>query len=301
MAEPTTLPELQKQLQGLRTLGIEAMQAEVVRAPPPQYFYHYSRMSTVEEILRSRCIWATEISFLNDTTELHHARNLMRAALAKQQPPLIVGQDYWLTKLKLLERIPHILAFITAFSTEDDRLSQWRAYADDGAGVAMGFDLAFASPPTVEGFGQAVVRPCIYSDSEENLIDCVVRPQVEAVRAYVARAGDGGDQQSRSMLLTSLLETITELGLTLKNPGFYEEHEWRLVASCSRHDVPDAVQFRNTPFGPAPFVRIPIEPARLKRLGLGPKVSPAAERSLALMLRRYGSDANIYRARVTYR
>ena len=33
----------------------------------------------------------------------------------------------------------HILPFICCFSADGDVLSQWRAYADDGVGVAIGF------------------------------------------------------------------------------------------------------------------------------------------------------------------
>ena len=105
---------------------------------------------------------------------------------------------------------------------------------------------------------------------------------------------------------SSVLITVNELGMALKNPGFIEEGEWRIVAMPVRSgtEIPDAVEFRNTRFGPAPYVQIRLAesgPPALREVVLGPRVEHVAERSIKLMLRRYGCNATVRRSKVSYR
>ena len=176
--------------------------------------------------------------------------------------------------------------FLASFSTDDDSLSQWRAYADNGAGVALGFDLSnIPKEPIGDGLSHAGLVKCEYrlNTQREAIISCL-EPQM----ALAARYGHAFVQREVAIAAAgSALVTVNELGMALKNPGFKEEKEWRLVAMAARNEpVPEALSFRNTDFGPAPYVPIKLGTAGLDRLRdvvLGPRVDPIAERSVRLV------------------
>jgi hypothetical protein len=302
--KPMTPEGLQQLLYARLTEGIARVTMQQRKELPP-VVYHYSRSSTVENILRGRCIWATEGNFVNDTTELHHARNLICDFWDRQNKfPASQNLVSWVgSSLRQGRDKPVGLSFIASFSAEPDRLSQWRAYADDGAGVALGFDLsalASASATLATGLSVPEVRPCVYDDHDQ-VMDLVVLSQIKATSQYIGRGGHGGEHQAFTVLQKALLGTTDILGLVLKNPGFHEESEWRAVAWGNNSPVSPAVKFRDSRFGPAPYVEIPLEPLQLKRLGLGPRTDRVAERSFRIMLDRYGCDAEIYHSAVSYR
>lgn len=295
--------QLEARLDDLRNAAIK--QIEVTNsAPLPPVVYHYGRASTANLVLKNRCIWATDGRFLNDTTELRHASELICDFVAAHPSHLSPWFDGSIIDALRQDREDPPATFIASFSSDGDLLSQWRGYAEDGAGVALGFDLSLqASPSAAElgpGLSAPVVRPCIYTNYTE-ILEIVVRPQLEAVDQYLAGGGQGGPHRALQCLQKTLLITANLLGLVLKNPGFREENEWRILALSQSARVPRAVNFRDTRFGPAPYIEIPVLPAQLKRLGLGPRIDPAAERSFRMMLQRYECDAEVYRSKVTYR
>ncbi|MGO9338426.1 MAG: DUF2971 domain-containing protein [Terracidiphilus sp.] len=115
----------------------------------PEVVYHYTTVDTMVKIVTSGKIWATSISYLNDSTEGEHFLRMVR-----QRLPCLLAQyqlrDSVLSKLgsepKPIEERP----FIASFSAEGDSLPQWRSYCPQGNGVAIGFRvgcLTRARPP----------------------------------------------------------------------------------------------------------------------------------------------------------
>lgn len=89
--------------------------------------HHYTSIDTFISILESTNIWATNLKNMNDPNEgalgLDKLRNLLR-----QHYDSYLGNS-----------TPDLDCFSVSFSLEDDVLSQWRAYANDGTGVSIGF------------------------------------------------------------------------------------------------------------------------------------------------------------------
>jgi len=286
-------------LDAVRATRLERFDTEPKHAP--ELLYHYTRMSTLIAILEGKKLWATEGHFLNDTTELRYA-----AMLAAEHIYGWRKHASWIEDVAgALERDTRdrpYLVFVASLSRACDRLSQWRAYADDGAGVALGFDLRTLTRRPIE---RLIPRPalwkCIYGiRAQRQAIAQCVDPQIE-----IAIAEKNLELENVVIETTrSLLVTIGLLGTFLKNPGFREEREWRILALAGGARVPSAVRFRDTEFGPAPFVEIPLARKRrlpLREVVLGPRADVAAERSIRLMLDRHQCDATITRSKVSYR
>jgi hypothetical protein len=288
---------LEDRLEALRKERVSRFSEGLGKAPA--LLYHYTRMSTLEQILKHGSVWATEGHFLNDTAELRYAAGVTASYIRTRWPESRGGlAEAVATAIENDQENRPYLMFIASFSREDDLLSQWRAYADDGAGVAVGFDLTgFADVRFAEGLSGVSILRCIYKDAEHEqaMLECIA-PQLELGLA------EGVTSTAVVPTAQSLLVTVGELGVIMKNPGFREEREWRLVLGAAAPSASQAIEFRNTKWGPAPFVRVPLgAPIPLREIVLGPRTEKVAERSIRLMLEQRQLDARVRRSKVSYR
>ena len=111
--------------------------------PPPAILYHYTDGAGLKGILESGTLWLSDIFSLNDPSELRHGFSQLVAILDKRSksgPPetRIFAKDFHNFLKDGLDRSAHY--FVLSFSSDVDDLSQWRAYADNGRGYALGFE-----------------------------------------------------------------------------------------------------------------------------------------------------------------
>ena len=94
--------------------------------------YHYCSNTSFIEILRTREIWATELSLSNDRLEGKWLREIfVRSCEDKKLSP---GElERTLKNLDFLIEMFGAGGF--CLSEEGDLLSQWRGYSENGAGV----------------------------------------------------------------------------------------------------------------------------------------------------------------------
>ena len=113
----------------------------------PKILYHYTDASGFAAIVKQGLLRATDIRFLNDPLELQYAWEELLVSLeaAKVAKPEYSGAyDVALQAISMTNSIdPDTIEdriFSTSFSADGDELGQWRSYADDGRGMALGFD-----------------------------------------------------------------------------------------------------------------------------------------------------------------
>ena len=100
--------------------------------------YHYCSMSTFFSVMRNRSIWLTSLRDSNDTLEGAWARRLFEY---HRKSPV---SDYFKKAAYVLDAATSGGKDIVGicFSAENDLLSQWRGYADNGKGFSIGFSVA---------------------------------------------------------------------------------------------------------------------------------------------------------------
>jgi Protein of unknown function (DUF2971) len=106
--------------------------------------YHYTTVAGLKGIIESESIWFTDFRHLNDPSEVEHGMELCRDTikLSLRKP----GQDGRVglfldmpADFMRLDNFSRALEyFIGSFSQASDDLGQWRAYGDNGRGVAVG-------------------------------------------------------------------------------------------------------------------------------------------------------------------
>jgi len=105
---------------------------------PPAPVYHYCSVEALLGILSSSSIFLTHCRYQND----HMESKWIRSIIKRLQDKRMYQFDGW-----LLSEIEKLLlsyqgdAYLGCFSENKDVLSQWRAYADDGYGVSIGFNI----------------------------------------------------------------------------------------------------------------------------------------------------------------
>lgn len=129
--------------------------------------------------------------------------------------------DIFFKAIKIFEENANVYA--SCFSTEGDLLSQWRAYAQDGYGVSVGFSGELLEKVNKREYGIKFL-PIIYAEKK----------QKEYAREQAIRILD---LLSKGSFIYHAVGEVFENDLEnlccYKNPAFSEEKEWRLLISLS--------------------------------------------------------------------
>ena len=204
--------------------------ARIIRQSP-DLLYHYTSLDGLRGIMTNRILWATSIHHLNDTQELLHALNLASLAVQAYKPESLttLQVELGMQMLEYIEKLKSLKLFIASFSEEGDLLSQWRAYCPREGGYSLGFSapvvLSLAEP---QGFS---LYPCIYDREEQrDLIQFIVGSYLGLLQGIWVSAGRAtrGLVESAAFYFVGALVRVAPL---LKHPTFFEEREWRLVAT----------------------------------------------------------------------
>ena len=252
----------------------------------------------------------SDINTMNDFGEVHWTYDKFIEAANQVLGDVSRG---FIDKLDLTVSCSQLytLPMLCSLSTDGDVLSQWRAYAEDGSGVAIGFDASNLSTLSVR-----TGRIC-YSEAEQREYFATL------LRAMHEIYYDLPERKKSDFLMEE--GTIFAYNMALfKNPGFAEEKEVRLIRAVnvaqnkgqwslsdiggSGEDVsaePLKISYRaNTNGALIAYVKLPLEGlgSELIREGiLGPK-NPCNGNELSMALNAFGhNNTKILKSRSTYR
>ena len=203
--------------------------------------YHYTNGYGLKGILESGRIWFTDYRHLNDPSELTHGIDMAHDVARL----LGTGADgrvrLFLENIKDLFRHDNFATtlefFIASFSRARDDLGQWRAYADNGRGFAIGFSAGmFRIGDPVPDRLPEFVGPVRYKLDEvcgrhAAALEEAVVVFLDAVNANADLVSDRAigipfmDQFAREIVAQPLIWNC----LTSKHPAYEHEQEVRLL------------------------------------------------------------------------
>lgn len=124
---------------------------QYTRMPPDvsTIYYHYTSHAGLEGILRSGGLRATYRMRMNDSGEFDYARNIVYAALdevgRRHDLPSVVQSLTTYTRknldLILENTVEMSRAYCACLSISSDHPEQWKTYAEEGLGFAIGINL----------------------------------------------------------------------------------------------------------------------------------------------------------------
>lgn len=273
--------------------------------------YHYTSIESMVAIFQSRRIRLSSASTMNDTSE---GEWLLDRLLEIDTQERLAGRERSLDEektramlLRLAFREGAPQAYLASFSEKGDLLSQWRAYARDGEGVAIGFDPNDGRLPVVDAPPHTNAGPALACTL--NRVTYGSAHLVAALDELIQATVPGGVNPEGFFGLQMQLSGLRWL---VKNPAFQEEHEWRIV-NLPLQFIGD-VGGGNTSIGAlgargyrqagsqlVSFYEMPYEPAAVTDLVLGPGCS-IHDHELALLLHDCDlTHVRVRRSEATYR
>jgi hypothetical protein len=213
---------------------LTALQSE----PIPPIIYHYTNDVGLRGILKTGRIWLTDIFSLNDPSELthglRHAVQILKNEAAAGPPESRAFAEYMRTFVEEgggVQTSAHY--FMCSFSSSGDDLGQWRAYADNGRGYALGFDAGVLEQAFYKhGTGPAGRSfPIRYNDAE---LTQILRDIVERVfdLTFLTRGRSLPEiavMDYTAKLATWLMVNFLDASLYFKHEAYNNEQEYRFL------------------------------------------------------------------------
>lgn len=190
-----------------------------------EHYYHYTSVAGALGIISSRTVWLTDYRFLNDRLELHQGLNNFLSRIPQAQQGSFRRAFQWHNMRN------HHCVF--SLSRSPNILSQWRAYASDGAGIALGLNKTF-----LEYAGLSLVE-CRYEDHDKYAGELVLKhfDFINSVHEASERNRAENDFMNWVSTARRCFCLLIEDLIALKNPTFSEEMEVRAVWSRQLGEV----------------------------------------------------------------
>jgi hypothetical protein len=282
------------------------LQAQVERLgsfkfDPETLLWHYTNGSGLLGILSTGTLYSTQVSCLNDSSEIRYGQFLFQKALTDRLATLD-GDDrvkqFAVHYLKLIEDAatlvtpPHAPSpfFVTCFSSEEDDLSTWRAY-----GRGQKYAIAFKAKQLFNP-ANALLKVNYDANLHKELAAEVVAGTLKLYEEGLQGKQDAEVAAWEEEFIQAWESKITYLLPLIKDPGFKAENEFRILHEFSHGEFEkmvvlqkDTMMTRHIPLsfplgGEAWVPRLPIE-----KVMIGPCHYPAVTGiSVDTMLRKMG-------------
>ena len=209
---------------------LKKFHATLEAQPPPEIIYHYTNDVGLRGILETGQLWLTDIFNLNDPSELSHslshAVNILNGKAAKGPPESqVFAKRFAAFHHEGLQQIAHY--FVCSFSSDGDELGQWRAYADNGRGYALGFDARVLEKDFHKDNGATfpvtykdAVLVAIHREMIDSMFDLISLPQGQNLEA--ATVDMYLEELSGHLSIYAVLAA-----LTFKHEAYKNEREYR--------------------------------------------------------------------------
>lgn len=224
---------------------LDAARDEIAKfgpAAPQSILWHYTSGDGLIGIIGSGEFWVTQVSCVNDATEIRYSRLLLRQALIEKRQNSNAGDDETVLYDTAIDALSTNITplsewFIGCLSAEDDDLSQWRAYGGGEGGYAIAFDTALLLH-CLSLDGNLLAQVCYNENIHRRIALSVADSTVDFyLRGLAARPG-ADRKEWTGAFLTEWAKAIGYVAPAIKHPGFKREREWRLLRQLRDFDLP---------------------------------------------------------------
>ncbi len=229
----------------LRILPSQCFQTLNKERPKESQLFHYTTAAGLMGILGSPqnkglSLWATDIRYLNDTSEFQLGLKLGREVMGEL---LVAETDN--TRKKVLQCIQEDIekindpVFVVSFSERDDTLSQWRAYGgESGYSLGWDFDALKAQANQNQKPYQWLLAKCIYDqEAQRKAMTGILMHHLEQcfcpdgmLHCLLDLRPDLTEEMQFNAVILAMRSVIRRYAATFKHKGFQEENEWRLIS-----------------------------------------------------------------------
>ena len=258
--------------------------------------FHYTSLEGLLEITSpsKQIIWATNILYSNDESELKYSIYLLRKEVRNFRESIFqnaLQPDYrFLTYL--MENIDYegfipsdqLGFFVSSFSEEKDLLGQWRGYCPRGLGFSLGFKFSkLKECAQRHGFA---IRRCIYDEQKQKgLLRKIIKSILDQLNSDYGKA-----EELKRINYDKFITKFIKLAPIFKHPKFKEEKEWRIIASRNlqlNKDI-ESIKFRKGQSMIVPYIEISLpkegDNLIINHIVVGPTPEPILSKASVEML-----------------
>lgn len=276
--------------------------------------YHYTTMRTFYEMMEHSLyykkgeaqpkfltMWATHYAYQNDPTECQLFFDGLKKAITDYtlKKGVVLGDEY---NECMEQSFQYLNLFTISFSEQEDDLSMWRGYGQNGDGISLGFDFS----------GLPSIRPMYALNDKEHQcgsqMDDLLRSEIKKCKYVDTDSIQVSEEVSRNLLNTNVKEhdmwtdvkwliTIIENAPIYKHYKYSVEKEWRIIKN---HFMSEFRTVDGCKIIPYMKVNIPID--CLKRIIIGPcQASAEAVMNISSFLMTKGINIEVISSHIPYR
>ncbi len=200
-------------------------------------FVHYTSAENALSILKTKKVWMRNALCMNDFSEVEHGSELVLDFFREKKNLSALKDALHLCHPNSFENVKELFegwlptvrdgTYVTSISEHDDhedgigRLSMWRAYRGNRAGIALVFKPApfFLETEALAAYAS----PASYFGKNEFEIDALT---------FIANLNENFEHLSnipRDIFVHLVLRSLIFWCVCSKHAGFAEEREWRIV------------------------------------------------------------------------
>jgi hypothetical protein len=217
--------------------------------------YHYTDLNGLIGIVQNQALWATNVQFLNDKKEQKYGIELVKEiaeSIKNNQNENVIELI-----INHIEDRAKLDDYITCFSKNGDLLGQWRAYANNGYGVSIGFNEDnFDYNLSMMPFGTHIIYDEVYHRAE-------IKRMLESFISFM----DGYKEEFDWVILPYenvaamlIIDNIKAYIKIYKHPCFKDENEYRFIFTADQNIFKEGedyeIQFRTNNKMVIPFIKL---------------------------------------------
>lgn len=253
---------------------LDLMMEDALGGELPKVLYHYTSQAGLLGITSTRKIWATNMAYLNDISEYDYGMNIIRAAVERRREQASNEDRGFFDEIaNTFEAKAHNF-LVTSLTQEEDLLSQWRGYTDNGNGFCIGFDAGALKARTQTGDTDMMLVRCVYEPArQQELAERLVDYEFTKWKKEHAQ----GDKSTIGSIWESFLGVSFDfyfaaiaLAVSFKNAAFYQEREWRLVTYMDKANQA-RIRFRAGKSMVTPYTEVDLSSAKSTEPAVGLK------------------------------
>jgi len=243
---------------------------EILNTKPDRTLYHYSSLDGLLGIVRTKSLWASNIYYFNDASEITYASDVLKKVIldSKVNADENLGcfLDEFSNWLDTFRNTIHQF-FVFSLTEEGNLLSQWRGYTTKGKGVSIGFEPR-GLVRKIENQGLKIVK-CIYDISDQRGLAKELLERMIITFNNERHNHENKPHPPRKKyrgLLEKFREKILQIFSVIKNSAFCEEQEWRIISKYyakyyAKYATPE-IKYREGISMLVPYIEIGISPEK---------------------------------------
>jgi hypothetical protein len=203
----------------------------------PQYqpltgpLHHYTSITALSSILKSKSFWATNIRYLEDSSESELGLTRVRqVAEEARETSTDIDVEILTYLIEWLDRLRSESAsiYVLSLSKDHNKLSQWKGFTTYGQGVCLSIDsVLLVNRMQAQGW---TFQNCRYNRiSQLTGADAILsRIRREAATNYSGI--EEGKKEGFDTVLQNCLPDLLQVAATIKHDAFVDESEVRFIS-----------------------------------------------------------------------